>query len=169
VRAIGDTREPSTADGDRRATVRSTIHNAEVAVRATTDVTDHGVRTLAADGAVLVDGEVVLLRRDHPPFEGTWVLPGGMVERGERAATACVREVEEETGLDVRVVEFLGLYDAPDRDPRGVVSAGYLCRAVGDGDPEPRDEADAIGTFPPEDMPETGFDHREIVADAVGR
>jgi 8-oxo-dGTP diphosphatase len=106
-----------------------------VAVRATTDVTDHGVRTLAADGAVLVDGEVVLLRRDHPPFEGTWVLPGGMVERGERAATACVREVEEETGLDVRVVEFLGLYDAPDRDPRGVVSAAYLCRAVGDGEP----------------------------------
>lgn len=56
------------------------------------------VRALATDGIVLLDGEVLLLERTHDPHEGEWVLPGGMVERGETAAAACEREVAEEVG-----------------------------------------------------------------------
>ncbi|MEF8756661.1 MAG: NUDIX hydrolase [Halobacteriales archaeon] len=125
------------------------------------------LRALATDGVVFVDGEVVLLERAHPPFEGRWVLPGGMVERGETAKEACVREVREEVGLEVTVEAFVGLYDDPDRDERGNVSAAYRCRPVGGTDPEPREEARQVDTFDPGTLPEMGFDHAQIVADAA--
>jgi 8-oxo-dGTP diphosphatase len=129
------------------------------------------LRALATDGVVVLGGEVVLLERDHPPEEGRWVLPGGMVERGETARTACAREVREEVGLEVRPVSFVGLYDAPGRDPRGNVSAAYLCLPTGSGRPEPRAEARAearqVGTFEPGELPLLGFDHAEIVTDAL--
>ncbi|MFW5903621.1 MAG: NUDIX domain-containing protein [archaeon] len=125
------------------------------------------LRALATDGVVFVDGEVVLLERTHPPFEGDWVLPGGMVDRGETAAEACVREVREEVGLAVTVEEFVGLYDDPDRDERGNVSAAYRCRPVGDARPEPREEASQVEAFDPTGLPDMGFDHARIVADAV--
>jgi len=80
---------------------------------------DSYFRALATDGVVLLDGEVVLLERDHPPEEGRWVLPGGMVEHGETARSACAREVREEAGLEVRPASFVGLYDAPGRTPEG--------------------------------------------------
>jgi 8-oxo-dGTP diphosphatase len=129
------------------------------------------VRALATDGVVVLGGEVVLLERDHPPEEGRWVLPGGMVERGETARAACAREVREEVGLDVRPVSFVGLYDAPDRDPRGNVSAAFRCLPASGAEhtePEPRSEARQVGTFDPEDLPELGFDHGEMIADALG-
>ncbi|MDY6765066.1 MAG: NUDIX domain-containing protein, partial [Halobacteria archaeon] len=107
------------------------------------------LRCLATDGVVFIDGEVVLLQRDHPPFEGKWVLPGGMVERGETASEACVREVEEEVGLVVKVLDFIGLYDDPGRDERGNVSAAYLCKPLSPQDPEPREEARRTRTFDP--------------------
>ncbi|MEF8878666.1 MAG: NUDIX hydrolase [Haloarculaceae archaeon] len=125
-------------------------------------------RALATDGVVLLGGEVVLLERDHPPEEGRWVLPGGMVERGETARAACAREVREEVGLAVRPVSFVGLYDAPDRDPRGNVSAAYLCVPTAGGEPEPRAEARRVGTFDPDDRPALGFDHDQVLADALG-
>ncbi|WP_246986030.1 NUDIX domain-containing protein [Halorientalis marina] len=124
-------------------------------------------RALATDGVVVVDGEVVLLERNHPPHEGAWVLPGGMVERDERAREACAREVREEVGLSVRPVAFVGLYDAPDRDERGNVSAAYLCVPTGAGEPTARAEAARVDTFPPDDLPPLGFDHARIVADAL--
>lgn len=125
---------------------------------------------LAADGVVLLEGEVLLLERDHPPYEGDWVLPGGFVERDERAREACRREVREEVGLDVYPVAFLGLYDDPERDERGTVSAAYRCRPTDSGGtPTARDEARQVATFGPGDLPSMGFDHEQIVADALER
>lgn len=125
------------------------------------------VRALATDGVVFLDGAVVLLERDHPPHEGEWVLPGGLVEPDERAVTACRREVREELGLAVEPVAFLGLYDDPDRDERGTVSAAYHCvPADPDQTPRARAEARAVETFDPADPPAMGFDHARIVADA---
>ncbi len=126
------------------------------------------VRALATDGVVLLDGEVVLIERSHEPEKGKWVLPGGMVERGETAATACSRELREEVGLAVDPVAFVGLYDAPGRDERGNVSAAYRCRPTKPGQtPRPRAEAHRVETFDPTDLPATGFDHATVVRDAV--
>ncbi|MFT4922884.1 MAG: 8-oxo-dGTP diphosphatase [Haloarculaceae archaeon] len=126
------------------------------------------VRALATDGVVLLDGEVLLMERTHDPYEGQWVLPGGIVEQGETAATACAREVREEVGLAVEPMAFVGLYDEPGRDERGNVSAAYRCRPAESGqEPEPREEARRVETFAPDELPEMGFDHARIVRDAV--
>lgn len=124
-------------------------------------------RALATDAVVFLDGEVVLLKRAHEPHEGEWVLPGGLVERDERAREACARETGEEVGLDVEPVAFVGLYDAPDRDERGNVSAAFLCRPSQPGQtPEVREEAAAVDTFDPSNPPSLGFDHGRILDDA---
>ena len=124
------------------------------------------VRALATDAVIFIDGQVVLLRRSHPPETGRWVLPGGIVDPGETARAACAREVAEEVGLGVTVGPFVGLYDDPDRDERGNVSAAYVCHTVDDRPPEPTAEASAVGTFHPDTLPKMGFDHAEIVADS---
>jgi 8-oxo-dGTP diphosphatase len=127
-------------------------------------------RYLAADGVVRRgDGDVLLLRRDHPPHEGAWVLPGGYVEIDETARAACEREVEEETGLAVDATGFVGLYDAPDRDPRGTVSAAYRCvpRSAEATAVEPGDEARELRWWDPAEPPTLGFDHAAILADAT--
>ncbi|MDY6779255.1 MAG: NUDIX domain-containing protein, partial [Halobacteria archaeon] len=102
-----------------------------------------------------------------PPYEGSWVFPGGMVESDETARQACVREVHEEVGMSVEATEFVGLYDDPGRDERGNVSAAYVCEPDEGEEPEPRDEALEVDVFEPEDVPEIGFDHGEILEDAV--
>ena len=126
------------------------------------------VRALATDAVVLLDGAVVLLERAHAPHEGEWVLPGGFVDPGERAREACVREAREEVGLAVDPVAFVGLYDDPGRDERGNVSAAYLCRPTeSEPAPEARSEAHRVEAFAPDDLPKMGFDHTEIVYDAL--
>ena len=69
------------------------------------------IRALATDAVVVLEEEVVLLKRAHSPFEGSWVLPGGFVEPDETTREACVREVNEEVGLNVTTKELVGLYD----------------------------------------------------------
>ena len=118
--------------------------------------------------AVIVDASrgVVLIRRGHPPFAGSWALPGGFVETGETCEAACAREAREETGLEVESVELIGVYSTPGRDPRGhTVSVVYLCRAVGgllaggDDAADARWFADLVGV-------ELAFDHAEVLSDA---
>lgn len=125
------------------------------------------VRALTTDAVVELDGDVLLLERNHPPFDGSWVLPGGLVERNETAREACARETKEEVGLDVSVGELVGLYDDPDRDERGNVSVAYRCTPLGEQTPTPREEASRVETFDPENLPEIGFDHERIVTDAL--
>ena len=118
--------------------------------------------------AVIVDSArgVVLIRRRNPPFAGAWALPGGFVEVGERCEDACRREAGEETGLAVEIVACVGVFSAPDRDPRGhTVSVAYLCRAAGgfllggDDAAEARWFADLAGVA-------LAFDHAEVLAAA---
>lgn len=127
-------------------------------------------RHLSADAVIPIDGEVVLLLRDREPCRDAWVLPGGMVEEGETAREAAEREAREETGISVEATEFVGLFDDPDRDERGNVSAAYLCRTRGDAEPRPVEEASRAETFPPADLPgEMGFDHRDIVRSVLSQ
>jgi ADP-ribose pyrophosphatase YjhB (NUDIX family) len=66
-------------------------------------------------GAVVLDGSgrLLLIQRGHPPSAGLWSVPGGRVEPGETLAEAVVREVREETGLDVVPNAVVGRLSIP--------------------------------------------------------
>jgi len=73
-----------------------------------------------------------LIKRKYDPYKGSWALPGGFVEWGETVESAVVREVKEETGLEVDIIELVGVYSDPGRDPRGhTVTVCYLTRKIG--------------------------------------
>jgi ADP-ribose pyrophosphatase YjhB (NUDIX family) len=68
-------------------------------------------------GAVVLDGDrVLLVQRGQPPSQGKWSLPGGLVHVGERLEDAVRREVTEECGLSVRVLDICGVIDRIVRD-----------------------------------------------------
>ena len=103
---------------------------------------------LVGVGAVVVQaGRVLLVRRGSEPMKGNWSLPGGVLEVGESLAEGVAREVEEETGLRVEVVELVELLDRIHREEGRVryhyVIADYLCRVTG-GDLRAASDAEAV-------------------------
>ena len=94
-------------------------------------------RPVVGIGAVVVvDGKVVLVRRRNEPLAGRWSLPGGVVELGETLASGVVREVREETGLEVAVGRVVDVVDRVYRDDEGRIAyhyvlVDYVCRVVG--------------------------------------
>ena len=88
-------------------------------------------------GAIIIEGDrVVLVKRAHPPIQGQWSIPGGVLEVGEMVREAAVREAREETGLVIETADLLGVYDRILCDPDKRVQYHYvlidfLCRAVG--------------------------------------
>jgi 8-oxo-dGTP diphosphatase len=113
--------------------------------------------------AEMPDGGIVLVRRKHPP--PGWALPGGFVEAGESAAAAARRELREETGLDVELVELFHVYADPARDPRGpTLSVVFIGRAR--GTPSGADDAAEARAFSLDALPAPlAFDHALILAD----
>jgi len=92
---------------------------------------------LVGVGAIIIrDSRVVLVKRAHPPLEGKWSIPGGVLEVGELVREAAVREAREETGLIVEPGDLLGVFDRVVRSADGRVQYHYvlidfLCRPVG--------------------------------------
>ncbi len=97
---------------------------------------EHPSRPLVGAGAVVCDGpKVLLIKRKYPPNEGRWALPGGLVELGERVQDAVVREVKEETDLEVVLEELLDVatdihLDDALRPKYHYVLVDYLARRV---------------------------------------
>ena len=70
---------------------------------------------------VLHEGRVLLVKRGHAPGLGLWSVPGGLVDVGETTVDAARREVDEETGLKVRIAGLVGVLDRVTRDAEGRV------------------------------------------------
>jgi ADP-ribose pyrophosphatase YjhB (NUDIX family) len=91
---------------------------------------------LVGVGAIIIEGDrVVLVKRAHPPIQGQWSIPGGVLEVGEMVREGAVREAREETGLSVEPGELLGVFDRILRDPENRVQYHYvlidfLCRRI---------------------------------------
>ncbi len=118
---------------------------------------------IAADVIIEVDGRIVLIeRKNYPPG---WAIPGGFVDIGETVEDAALREMREETGLEVELTDLLGIYSRPERDPRGhTISVVYVGRAQ--GTPRADDDAKAAALFSLDALPEPlAFDHADILAD----
>ncbi len=98
---------------------------------------DYPERPIIGVAAVIIDDDrIVLVRRGRPPAYGEWSLPGGAVELGETLEEAIVREVEEEIGLQIEVVELVAVLDRIFLDTDGLVQYHYvlvdfLCRKTG--------------------------------------
>ena len=120
-------------------------------------------------------GERVLLTRRTD--NGQWCLPGGAMEAGESLAEACIREVREETGLEVRILRLVGIYSSPHRiviycdgNQWQTVSHNFEAEVIG-GQLTLSDETTEFGYFSPEEIGKMDLmeHHREIILDALSR
>jgi len=69
-------------------------------------------RPIVGVGGVIIDnGRALLIRRGSEPLRGEWSIPGGTLELGESLQEGVARELREETGLDVRVLELIEVFD----------------------------------------------------------
>jgi ADP-ribose pyrophosphatase YjhB (NUDIX family) len=83
-------------------------------------------RPFSGVGVVVWRGdEVLLVRRGRQPRKGDWSIPGGLQHLGETVAEAALREVREETGLSVAILDQLGVVDSVRRDGDGRVEYHY--------------------------------------------
>ena len=109
-------------------------------------------------GSIIIEGDrVVLVKRAHPPIQGQWSIPGGVLEVGELVREAAIREAREETGLIVEPGELLGVFDRVLRDPEKRVQYHYvlidfLCRRVG-GEFLAASDAAEVRWFTREELP----------------
>ncbi|HMJ63326.1 MAG TPA: NUDIX hydrolase, partial [Bryobacteraceae bacterium] len=103
-------------------------------------------------GALIFDGSrVLLVERGRPPLTGEWSLPGGVVETGERLEEAVVREVWEETGLNVEAASIATVFerimlDEADGCEYHYVLIDFYCTVVG-GDLRPGDDSRRVAWF----------------------
>ncbi|HEY8430853.1 MAG TPA: NUDIX domain-containing protein [Sandaracinaceae bacterium] len=115
--------------------------------------------------------KVLLIRRDLPPFEGKWALPGGFVRMDESLDEAARRELREEAGVSVRFLEQLYTFGDVDRDPaRRAITVTYF--ALIDAtkiSPRAGSDARSVAWFPVDRLPPLAFDHARIVRYALER
>jgi 8-oxo-dGTP diphosphatase len=128
-----------------------------------------GASGIVWDGA----GNLLLIRRGD---NGRWALPGGMIEPGESIAECLVREVREETGVEVEPLRLVGIYSDPayghvildNGDELYVVIAAFECRVLG-GVPRPDgEESLEVAYFSTDDLPASLAPvHRLRIEDAL--
>jgi 8-oxo-dGTP pyrophosphatase MutT (NUDIX family) len=133
----------------------------------------HDVLLQPGVAAVIIDaaGHVLLQRRSD---DGQWGLPGGAMEPGEEPAQTLVREIREETALEVVPERIVGVYGGPDfrvRYPNGdeaaILSITFACRPIAGEARVNDDESLEIRYFPPDALPPMAPRHRMRIADAL--
>ena len=123
---------------------------------------------VAVDAVIRMEkSSIVLIHRKNPPFKGELALPGGFVDVGESVEDACIREVYEETNLRVSIKKLIGVFSAPNRDPRGHnISIAFLCEPLTDSEkPLAKDDALSleIVNFADISSLKLAFDHKDII------
>ena len=124
----------------------------------------------AAGAMVIKDDRILLVKRAHPPRIGWWCIPAGFMEWQEHPTETAVRELEEETGLKVRLKSFFEVYSGTD-DPRAnAVLILYLAEEAG-GKLRAADDALEVRYFSFDELPkEIAFQaHRQALADYIER
>ena len=110
---------------------------------------------------------IVLIERKNMPLG--LAIPGGFVDIGESVEDAVVREMKEETDLDVEIIKLLNVYSDPKRDPRfHTASVVYICKA--EGTPRGLDDAKEAIVYQKDEIPfdKLVFDHAQILKDYLG-
>ena len=124
---------------------------------------------LTCDAVILVNNkkDLVLIRRRNPPYQGELALPGGFVDIGETVEQACIREAKEETNININIINLIGPFSDPKRDPRGHnVTVAFLCEpSTNNEKPKAMDDAAALEIVPLSKIAslKLAFDHKEII------
>ena len=131
----------------------------------------HKNPTPTVDTIIQKGSKVLLVERKKDPFKQTMVLPGGFINEGEFAEDAAIREVKEETSLDIELENILGVYSDPSRDPRGHIMSTVFIGKISDKsdnkEPIAGDDAATTKWVDLESIEEEtlGFDHQKILMD----
>ena len=121
--------------------------------------------SLAVIVAVIHEDKVLLTKRED--FE-VWCLPGGGVEEGESLAEAGIREIKEETGLDVELTRLVGVYSRMGGGMHDVHAVLYAARLIGGELRVQPNEVIEATYFPFEQLPdEMLFGHKKRIQDAL--
>jgi 8-oxo-dGTP diphosphatase len=83
---------------------------------------------LVGVGVVVLNnaGQVLLVKRERPPRQGQWSLPGGLIDLGERLVDAARREVFEECGVEVQIGDLVAVFEPIEWDEAGQVEYHYV-------------------------------------------
>ena len=109
----------------------------------------------AVQALVERDGRLLLGRRAFDPSVGLWDLPGGFLEENEHPLDALVRELREETGLEIEPQEFVGVWMEPGYQDRTVLCLTWDARVVG-GTERAADDVSELAWFAPHELPGDG-------------
>ncbi len=126
---------------------------------------------IPAAGAIIVkDDRVLLVKRAHPPKVNWWCIPAGFMEWSEHPTDTAVREVEEETGLKIRLTSFFEVYSGQDDPRNNAVLMLYLADVIG-GELRASDDALEVKYFSFDELPDqiAFISHRQALADYVSR
>ena len=108
--------------------------------------------SIAVDVILEKDDHLLVVLRKKDPFKGSFAIPGGFMNEGERVEDAATREMLEETSLNIELIDILGVYSAPNRDPRGhVVSIVFIAKMLS-GNAKAGDDADSFEWLTIEDL-----------------
>ena len=126
--------------------------------------------TPTVDVIISRGSEVLLIRRKEDPFKGQLAIPGGFINENETVEQAAIREVMEETTLPIQLIEILGVYSDPKRDPRKhIMSTVFVGEIVGDKNIKPiaSDDASETAWISIESIRNLSFafDHKKILND----
>lgn len=125
--------------------------------------------SITADGILIKNQQILLVKRKNQPFKGKWALPGGFVEYEEKTEDTVIREVLEETGLKTKINQLAGVYSDPDRDPRGhTITVAYILDIIG-GELVAGDDASDVKFFNVKELPNLSFDHSKIINEVLQR
>ena len=115
--------------------------------------------------------KVLLVKRQQPPYRGTWALPGGVVGEDESVDAAALRELQEETNIGNIYLEQLYTFGDPSRDPRGrVVTVAYYALVNWQQfQLKARQRVSEASWFAVKRLPSLAFDHQHIVDYALER
>ncbi|MEX2565406.1 MAG: NUDIX hydrolase [Cyclobacteriaceae bacterium] len=129
---------------------------------------------LTADAVVFcaTDKTILLIQRKNEPFKDQWALPGGFVESYEEPFQACLRELAEETQLDLKEnnENLIGVFGKKGRDPRGwTVSVAYFFMVDQHKKSLVQSGSDSknVQWIPLDQVQKLAFDHNEMIALAV--
>jgi 8-oxo-dGTP diphosphatase len=113
---------------------------------------------------VEMEGGIVLIQRGQPPFKGWWALPAGYIEADESVEQAAIRECQEETGLEVELLELFGVYSFPEGPVQSGIIIFYRAQPR-HGHLQAGDDAQDVDIFPPDELPaKLAFrTHREVL------